>query len=410
MNATRPVRLAVHIDQPLRHGGGYQQAMNVAFLVRQLPAEVSTPLFVTTIAENVAMLRSLGIEVAYFPFPLWRRIALDLRALIRLPGLVRLVRRLLGGNSYEDFLTHLGVDLVYFASPSRFFRYLERLNYVFTVWDLCHLDDPEFPEVRNDREFEDREAMYGHALTKAVAVLVDSGLGKRNVVRRYGVDDSRVHVMPFAPAVGTQISEVEYAAGFINIKSRYGLDMDYVFYPAQFWAHKNHVYLLHGLNILEKYHGIRLAAVFAGSDRDGNMEYLKRVARELGLFDRIRFAGFVPNEEIPYLYKQSVALVMPSYFGPTNLPPLEAFSLGVPVLYPDKQGLKEQVGDAALLMDLHDPASMARHLANILAEPELRNTLVARGREKLGKLSAEGQVLCLANILGDFQVRRACWA
>lgn len=406
----RPVNLAIHIDQPLRYGGGYQQALNVAVLARQLPKDVSTPLFVTTVAENAETLRQYGIEVAYFPFPLWRRIALDLRTLIPLPGLVRLVRHMLGSNSYEDFLVRRSIDLVFFAGPTRFFRYLERLNYIFTVWDLCHRDDPEFPEVRNDGEFETREAMYGDALIKAVAVLVDSDLGKRNVVRRYGVDEARVHVMPFSPAVGTQIAEIEYEAGFMDIKSRYGLDSDYIFYPAQFWAHKNHVYLLHGLKILETDHGIRLAVVFAGSDRDGNIEYVKQVARELGLFDRIRFAGFVPNEEIPYLYRQSVALVMPSYFGPTNLPPLEAFSLGVPVLYSDKQGLKEQVGDAALLMDLHDPASMARHLANLLTEPELRHTLVARGREKFEELSAEGQVLCLANILGDFQVRRACWA
>lgn len=406
----RPINLAVHIDQPLRYGGGYQQALNVAFLARQLPKSVCIPLFITTVAENAEALRRYGIEVAYFPFPLWRRIALDLRTLIPLPSMVRLVRQMLGGNSYEDFLLRRGIDLVFFAGPTRFFRYLERLNYIFTVWDLCHRDDPEFPEVRSDGEFESREAMYRKALIKAVAVLVDSDLGKYNVVRRYGADESRVHVMPFLPAAGTQISEAEYDAGFVDIKSRYGLDTDYIFYPAQFWAHKNHVYLLHGLNILQKNHGIRLAAVFAGGDRDGNIEHVKRVARELGLFDRIRFAGFVPNEEIPYLYRQSVALVMPSFFGPTNLPPLEAFSLGVPVLYPDKQGLKEQVGNAALLMDLNDPASMARHLANLLIEPELRNTLVARGREKLGELDAEGQVLCLTNILSDFQVRRACWA
>lgn len=406
----RPLNLAVHIDQPLRYGGGYQQALNIAFLARQLPKGVSTPQFFTTVAENAATLRRYGLEVAYFPFPLWRRIALDLRTLIPLPGMMRMVRHMFGSNSYEDFLERRGIDLVFFAGPTRFFRYLERLNYIFTVWDLCHRDDPEFPEVRNDREFEHRDAMYSDALIKAVAVLVDSDLGKCNVVRRYGVDAARVHVMPFSPAVGTQISETEYQAGFIDIKSRYGLDSDYIFYPAQFWAHKNHVYLLHGLKILETNHGIRLAVVFAGSDRDGNIEYVKQVAREIGLSDRLRFSGFVPNEEIPYLYKQSVALVMPSYFGPTNLPPLEAFSLGVPVLYPDKPGLKEQVGDAALLMDLHDPASMARHLANLLAEPELRNTLVARGREKLGELSTEGQILCLANILGDFQVRRACWA
>ena len=53
---------------------------------------------------------------------------------------------------------------------------------------------------------------------------------------------------------------------------------------------------------------------------------------------------------------------MPTYFGPTNIPPLEAFALGVPVLYSDLPGLKDQVGDSALLLDLNNPESMAQHM------------------------------------------------
>ena len=79
------------------------------------------------------------------------------------------------------------------------------------------------------------------------------------------------------------------------------------------------------------------------------MSYVRSHAARLSLEERIKFIGFVGNEEIPELYRQSIALVMPSYFGPTNLPPLEAFQLGVPVLYPDKAGLRDQVGNAALL-------------------------------------------------------------
>ena len=48
---------------------------------------------------------------------------------------------------------------------------------------------------------------------------------------------------------------------------------------------------------------------------------------------------------------------MPSYFGPTNLPPIEAFKLGVPVFYPDLPGMREYVGNAAILIDLNNPKS-----------------------------------------------------
>jgi glycosyltransferase involved in cell wall biosynthesis len=53
----------------------------------------------------------------------------------------------------------------------------------------------------------------------------------------------------------------------------------------------------------------------------------------LKLENQIHFIGFVDSKEIPIIYKKSIALVMPTFFGPTNITPLEAFDLGVPVLY-----------------------------------------------------------------------------
>ena len=72
----------------------------------------------------------------------------------------------------------------------------------------------------------------------------------------------------------------------------------------------------------------------------------------MNLENKVRFAGFVDDEELPFLYSQSIALVMPTYFGPTNIPPLEAFKINVPVLYSDLPGLRDQVGKAAMLIDL----------------------------------------------------------
>ena len=66
----------------------------------------------------------------------------------------------------------------------------------------------------------------------------------------------------------------------------------------------------------------------------------------------MHFLGLVPDEDIPALYEGALALVMPAYYGPTNLPPLEAVTLGCPVIYSDLPGCREQMGDAALYCDL----------------------------------------------------------
>jgi len=214
--------------------------------------------------------------------------------------------------------------------------------------------------------------------------------------------------MPFQPSVTVRESAASGAAVNINIGEKYALGAPYVFYPAQFWAHKNHVYLLEGLRALEQRHGLKVGAIFSGGDQ-GNRIYVERHVHKLGLDARVRFTGFVSNEEIVELYRQSLALVMPTYFGPTNLPPLEAFKLGIPVLYSDRAGLREQVGDAALLIDLKNPESMADHLKHLINDEQLRAQLIRRGRARIESVDSVDREAILRSVIEDFRWKRLCW-
>ncbi len=409
MSILRPVKLGVFFDQDVHSGGGYQQALNAARLVAKLPSDLVVPAFFTDRQKNVDTLRTHGLSAHLVPNTLVGRNLLKARRVVRHDRVLSLLRNVSGSNSFEKHFERHAIDLVYFLSPSIRAADLEELNYITTVWDLCHRDDLEFPEVRAGRAFEGRERLYRAILPKAVAILVDSPLSRINMTRRYGIDADRLHVMPFSPAAGTQVSDEGYEAGFVDIPGKYGLDVPYVFFPAQFWAHKNHVYLLEGLKCLEEQFRHEVGAILSGGDQ-GNLAHIKGVVAKLGLENRVCFPGFVANEEMPYLYKQSLALVMPTYFGPTNLPPLEAFSLGVPVLYPDKVGLRDQVGDGALLMDLGQPLSMATHLAALINDSELRTALVERGSAVMAQYSDQNRLETLTTVLREFQRRRACWA
>lgn len=404
----RPMRLAIYFNQHIHAGGGYQQALNAVLLAKELPQDVCTVLCFTTTQSNIDSLKAYGIDAILFPLSKWQRVILNIRGRLKWYA-VKWIRFLFGLNKIEAFFVQYEVDLVYFISPTRLAHALEKLNYITTVWDICHRDHPEFPEVRDYREFERREELYRNILSKAFAVLVDSPESRKNIVHCYGLDDSRVYVMPFSPAISTDISDDQYYADFVDMKLKYKIQYDYIFYPAQFWAHKNHVYILQGLKILEQQYGVKLGAVFSGEDSGGNLWYVQQNVRIFSLEDRIYFTGFVPNKDIPYLYRQSIALVMPTYFGLTNLPPLEAFRLGVPVLYSDLPGLKEQVAGAALLVDLKDPHDLAKKLYRLIADAALRRDLIDCGRKKS---IVNSPTVCLEILLGiirDFAIKRKCW-
>ena len=198
---------------------------------------------------------------------------------------------------------------------------------------------------------------------------------------------------------------------FLNIKEKYDLKYDYIFYPAQFWAHKNHIYILKALKILKSKKFIILNVIFSGSDQ-GNLSYIKDMTKKFNLENQVRFAGFVSSEEIKFLYSQALALVMPTYFGPTNMPPLEAFKFKVPVLYSNIKGLREQVEDAALLLDLNDPNSLVENLEKLLNSNELRNDLVNKGQAKYNQIISHNNrnnYDILKNIIENFKSRRECW-
>jgi glycosyltransferase involved in cell wall biosynthesis len=100
-------------------------------------------------------------------------------------------------------------------------------------------------------------------------------------------------------------------------------------------------------------------------------------AEALGVADRVHFLGLVPDADVPALYEGATALVIPTYSGPTNLPPREAAALGCPVIHSDLPEFREQMGEAALYCDLGDPASLAGEVRALIDDP----TLAPRLRE-----------------------------
>ncbi len=398
----RKIRLAIIFDQLISVGGGYQQALNVSININKKNS-FYTPVYFTTYAENLSILKEYGLEVTHIKISKFNRAWLKIRSLIYSEFFLEVIQKFFGFNKFEKYLLDKDIDLVYFLSPSNWSNYLEKLNFIITIWDLCHRDEPEFPEVYKNRIFERREIGLDQSLKRAVAIIVESELGRNNIVKRYIVDKSRVYIAPFLPALNITNSNIAINE---NIKEKFNISRDYIFYPAQFWAHKNHVYILQGMKILKELFNKNIDVVFTGGDA-GNLEHIKKISDDLNLSDQVHFLGFVDNAEMKSLYKESLALVMPSYFGPTNIPPLEAFALGVPVLYSDLPGLKDQVGDAALLLDLSNAESMAKHIFNLLTNENLRKTLIDLGKKRININNNYYETVSM--ICSKFQIKMQTW-
>ncbi len=301
-------------------------------------------------------------------------------------------------RSLDNVLCRDKIHLIYFISPIG--EPPNSVPYILTVWDLAHKKHTYFPEVSNNGDFERRESYYNNAVQKASFVVIGNEVGREELCKYYKMDLHRIKInpMPTPDYVYTKKAD-EIILDTYKLKNE-----KYLFYPAQFWAHKNHIRLLKAMRKL-KDNGFKM--VFTGSDR-GNANYIKQKIKDFGLENVVVNIGFVTQEEIIALYKNAFALTYASWFGPDNIPPLEAMALHCPVLCSNFEGAREQFGECVLYFDRTDETTIIeaiKKLENLSFKQELTQKAYLLAKER----QIKNYVINMIKIIEEFEVIRECW-
>lgn len=280
---------------------------------------------------------------------------------------------------YYTYMTYTGEQIrrekieIMFSTRQGSFIPNYRVKIISPVHDLMHRYEPKFPEVKKD--FKNRE-LYMKCIAKYTdCVLVDSTLGKRQFNESYIKKISRKPYIVSLPFITPE---------YINGKEEYiEVPSKYVFYPAQFWKHKNHINLIRAIKIVsEEIRSIQL--ILVGSEKN-NYSEIKNYIAKYKLENNITILGFVKDGNMIYLYKHAIGMIMPSYFGPTNIPPLEAMALGCPVAVSNKYAMREQIGDAGLLFNPDSPEEIANCIKRLWTDEKLREKMICLGYKKIAK-------------------------
>jgi glycosyltransferase involved in cell wall biosynthesis len=242
-------------------------------------------------------------------------------------------------------------------------------NKLIPVHDLMHKVYPKLREFKNPLVIKYRDNLYSQLCSdEAVTFLVDSTLGGRHLELFYGFSGKKV--VNYFP-----LPEFEFLKEDNMIKNVYG---EYFYYPAAFWEHKNHLFLIRAFKkFLEKYPHFLL--VLSGPDR-GWFSEVKDFVIEIGLVSNVVFLPYVSELEKLSLIKQSKALVFVSYFGPTNLPPLEAYALQKNSVVVDIFAAREQLGDYPYYFISNDIDSCSKALEEVVVSPGFRRSLSLEDR------------------------------
>ena len=400
----RKLRAGVILSSAEESGGGFVQSANIARLLRPEPADLYSVEYVALDQRDADALGRAGVPVT-LAFGTGKLRAAVESSIARSRALRAIARRTVEmlprrSGSLDGLAKSRSYDLLVLTSPSRHARSIVKTPFIFTLWDLCHRDHPEFPEIAGDGSFKWREELFHYALSQSSAFIVDSEQLARRAAALYGVDEHRAVIVPYLPSQELLQQPLAPGAEAERLKTKYGLQRPFLFYPAQFWPHKNHAYILRAILLLKEAHNCAVDAVFSGSDK-GNLENLKALANRMGIGDQIKFPGFVPTTEIALFYRHALALVMPTYFGPTNIPPLEARALGCRVIYSDEPGFREFCGDDTFYCNLSSPESLVDCVLKAMETP--RPAATPPASEELGRANLRRTMNALASKLSSWR-------
>lgn len=281
--------------------------------------------------------------------------------------LIRLLSNIL--FSIHKKIHDIKPDLVIYPGGETL-SYENKYKSVVPVFDIMHKYE-SYPEINSFRINYSRNLHYKRVVKNASIVFVDSDVGKLQLKESYPCKNS------------LKIIKLPYTAPpyvFTSIKDSFKIDLPkkYLFYPAQFWKHKNHKNLIEALEILKTKHKVKIDLVLVGAKKNYYLNVLD-VIKKYGLENQIHYFNYVQNDELVFLYKNAFALIMTSTLGPTNIPPLEAIALGCPVIVSDVYAAREQLDDSALYFNPKDSEDISNKILALLKNKKLREDIIRKG-------------------------------
>jgi glycosyltransferase involved in cell wall biosynthesis len=362
--------LAVSIP---RYGGTYQYTLAMIEALRRLPEHDYT---IFTGPHNDAY--DLGLPIVRLPPP---------------PAAAALIAAAAAG-----FAGRIGlfseVDKVIAPIYSTYLLASSR-PFAFTLHDLQDKHQPQnfTPLQRAWRN------ITNFLLTRAAARIVcESSHVESDIRAFFPATAHKVRVIAAPPL--TTFSNLSIPAPLqTEAVTRLRLPAQYLFYPAQFFAHKNHLRLIDAFTQVAVEHpGCQL--LLTGRPIHDYNKVVARI-RERGLSDAVRLLGHLSDMDLAILYKCATLVVIPTLFESISIPMYEAFTLGTPVCVSNVVALPEQAGDAAVLFDPYSINDMARRLSATLADPQLRLELVERGRRRIAGMTMQRYAEQLRQLLTE---------
>lgn len=249
----------------------------------------------------------------------------------------------------------------------------------------------EFPHFFTSQEIRHRQSFMREAAQKADAVVCVSEYTRQAAVQSLSILPEKTCVIP--NCIQGRLKRLSEEERNPLLRQLGVAQRPYMFYPANFWPHKNHRMLLTAYGMFRSRHPEQqLDLVFTGA-LTAEQGKLKVYVERMGLSGHVHFLGYLPENALSAVWSGSSCLIFPSLFEGFGIPVLEAMYYSKPVLCSNTSSLPEVAGNAALYFDPRKPEEILQVMVTLTSDPDIRTGLIEKGQQRLQVFQSDDMVM-----------------
>ncbi|MBB1456684.1 glycosyltransferase family 1 protein [Pseudoalteromonas sp. SG43-5] len=255
------------------------------------------------------------------------------------------------------------IDNAWFISPSYNCPIFWHRRSIITIHDLMHIYFPDYAGLKNKVYY---DYLVKPVCKKTPLIFTVSEYTKHEIAKWANINPDKIVVV------------------YNGVDENYTVSVNphkhlkpYVLYVGDKKPHKNIKRLMEAFSksVVSNTHDLMLS----GNSNDEILAW----ASEFNIIDKVVFAGFIPENDLPSYYKGASLLALPSLYEGFGLPIIEAMAVGTPVLTSNVTAMPEIAGDAAILINPVNVNEITKGLNDLISDINLRNSLIIKGLERV---------------------------
>lgn len=275
-----------------------------------------------------------------------------------------------------------GVDL-FFTPNLNFVSLSKKCKKIITVHDLSFVKFPEFYSLKG---------RWWHKIVNPKKIFFESDRiiavsenTKNDLVRIYNIKQDKIKVIHSGinPVFFQKIDITQLN----RIKEKHKITKPYIFSLGNFEPRKNIESLILVFENFRKKYNLDYQLVIAGTQAWTKNKKIHLLAKKSNFSPDIKFLGYIPPKEKPFLYTGSQIFVFISYYEGFGFPPLEAMASGVPAIVSHSSSLPEIVGNGCILVDPYNINEIIENIGQVLTDLRLKDNLIKSGFEVVKQFS-----------------------